>query len=138
MAHNSDRNTDADSQIIPLVEETIEVGKRIVEGDTVTVHTRVEESVQHVHEVLLDEKVAIERIAIGREVTEVPRVREEDGVTIIPVVREVLHIEKRLLLVEEIRISHHRGTKEYREDVTLRALKAAVTRVPPRKDDVGT
>lgn len=134
MAHDSDKNADADSPTIPLLEESIIVSTRLVEGDTVTVQTRVEESVQHVHNLLRNDVVMVERIPIGREVVEAPQVREEDGITIIPVVREVLHIEKRLVLVEEIRITRQLGNREHHQDVTLRTLTAAVTRVPKRED----
>lgn len=113
---------------IPLLEEDVEIAKRIVDGGSVTVQTSVDEKVEWVRETLIDEEVSIERVPIGQEVNEPPRIREQGRVTIIPIVREVLHVEKRLMLVEELHITRQQTETTIEKPVTLRNMKGKVTR----------
>ena len=89
---------------IPLVEEQLITGKRRIETGRVRVRTMIEEEQQTVRERLASDHVEVERVALDIEVNEVPPVREEDGVTIVPVVREVLVVTKKLILTEEVRL----------------------------------
>jgi stress response protein YsnF len=57
-------------------------------------------------------------------------VREEGDTIIIPIVEEVLTIERRLVLKEEVRIRRIRETERYQERVTLRKQQAVVNRLP--------
>lgn len=113
---------------IPLVEERMTVGKRVVETGSVRVRTLVEERDEVAGADLLREKVAVERVPRNQEVGAVPAVREEDGVTIIPVVEERLVVEKKLFLVEEIRLVRRSVTERLEMPVTLRAQRAVVER----------
>lgn len=115
---------DSDAAVL-LAEERLKVSTRVVDGDTVTVKTQVEEDVQWVRALLVQEDVDVERVAIGREIDEIPQVREVEGVTIIPVVREVLHVEKRLLLVEEVRVTRSRSKKEFQQPVASCTARSA-------------
>jgi hypothetical protein len=56
-----------------------------------------------VEQLLRKERVEIERVPMGRVVQEVPQVREEGDVTIIPVMQETAFVERRLVLKEEVR-----------------------------------
>jgi stress response protein YsnF len=58
---------------------------------------------------LFAEEADIRRVAVNRIVSEVPQSRQEGEVTIVPVVEEVLVVEKRLLLKEEIHIARKRA-----------------------------
>ncbi len=60
------------------------------------------------------EDVRVERVTIGQEVTVAPEVREENGVLIVPVLEEVLVVQKRLVLKEELHI-HRQRTREHVE-----------------------
>ena len=51
------------------------------------------------------ERVEIETIPAGRRIDTVPGVRQEGDTTIVPVVEEVLVVERRLMLRAEIRIN---------------------------------
>jgi len=66
----------------------------------------------------------------GYIVQEVPEVREEGDLTIIPVVEETVFIERRLVLKEEVRIRRIHETQNHQECVILRRQKALITRVP--------
>jgi stress response protein YsnF len=116
--------------VVPLHEEGISVERRKVERD---VHVRVH-TVNHDHlidETLTRERVEVERVAIGRPIDAVPPVREEGDTTVISVVEEVLVVERRLVLKEEIRLRRVRTTEQYRETLTLREQQAVIERSEP-------
>lgn len=90
--------------------------------------------VTHFHEQLVDEllsreQVEVERVAIDKPIDAMPSVREEGDSIIVPVVEEVLRIERLLILKEEVRIRRVKGTERYQERVTLRKQEAVVTRL---------
>jgi hypothetical protein len=70
----------------------------------------------------------VERVPIDREVSETPSIREEDGVTIVPVVEEILVVERRLRLKEELHIKKVRRTEDVEVPVTVRSTRATVER----------
>ena len=119
------------SERLTLSVEELEITRRRVAGDTVQVCT-VTRAIEHnVDEALVHERVEVERVAVGRVIDCVPNVREEDGVTIIPVVEETLVVERRLVLKEEVRIRRVRVSDRHVETSMLRRQEAVVTRLPP-------
>jgi stress response protein YsnF len=88
----------------------------------------IEEEQQTVRERLARDHVEVERVALDIEVDEVPPVREENGVTIVPVVREVLVVTKKLILTEEVRLKRITAFEETAQPVTLRVQRAVVER----------
>jgi uncharacterized protein (TIGR02271 family) len=113
---------------IPLVEERLTVGKRQVEAGRLRVRIRVEEREERVPVSLAHDEVEIERVPKNVPVTELPSVRLEGNVTIIPVVEEVVVMEKRLLLVEEIHVRRRTGTSEEEIPMRLRSEQAFIER----------
>lgn len=82
------------------------------------------------------EEVVIERLPINALVEgEAPQVREEDGVVIIPVLEEVLVIEKRLLLREEVRLSKRVTSSNVPQTVVLRQETVEIERTGPDGPD---
>ena len=118
-------------EVIPLVEETATVGKRQV----VTGRVRVQTVTDVIEELALAdvqrESVEVTRVPIDRMVDTAPEVRTEGDVTILPVVEEVLVIEKRLLLKEELHIRRRTETETVEVPVTLRKQRAVVERTDP-------
>jgi len=114
---------------LSLLAEQLVVTRRRVEHDIVRVKTVTREREQQVDEPLTDERIEVERVPIGRIVEAVPPVREEGDTTVMPVVEEVVVVERRLMLKEEVRIRRVRSTGHHRETVVLRAQEAVVTRV---------
>ncbi len=111
--------------------EELVVTRKQVKGATVRVST-VTRNVEHqVDEGLAHEQVDVERVTIGRIVERMPEVREEDGVTIVPVVEEVIVVERRLILKEEVRITRRRVEARHVEAIVLRRQEAVVTRSAP-------
>lgn len=113
---------------IPVFEEQLEIGKRVVETGKVRVSTTVEEREELVEQALSRDEVSVERVAIGRVVAEAPPVREEGDTLIVPVIEEVLVVEKRLVLKEELRIRRRTVVDVYQQPVTLRREHAVVER----------
>ena len=113
---------------IPLVEEQVVLGKRVVETGRVRVQTRVDMIDEQLTARLDAEHVEIERVPVGLVVASAPPVREIDGVTIIPVLEERLVVTRELVLVEEVRLRRVRTTSEVNEIVPRRVMRATVDR----------
>ena len=116
---------------IPLVEERLSVSKREVESGRVRVRVSVEERQETVTAELARDDVQIERVPRGERLTEMPHVRLEGGTTIIPVVEEVLVVEKALVLVEEIHLRRRTETETVQIPATVRSERASIERDDP-------
>ncbi len=111
-----------------LQAEDIAVGRRSVAGDTVRVETTTRTRDHHIDELLSHTLVQVERVPIRRAVAAVPPVREEGDTTILPVVEEVIIVERRLILKEEVRIRRMRVAERHSEMVTTREQTAEIYR----------
>ena len=114
--------------VLPLLEEEISVAVRPVTTGRVRVHVTTATQQRQVDENLETTKVDVERVAIGRVVDSHPPIREEGDVTIIPVVEEVLVVERRLVLKEEVRVRRVRTEEHHIETVVLRVQHATIER----------
>lgn len=113
---------------IPLIEESISIEKRVVETGRVQVRTFVDDEQVMLSEALAREIVDVERVAIGREVDVAPKVREEGEYLIVPVMEERLVVEKRLFLVEELRLRRTTVIVPVEAEATRRVMRAEVER----------
>jgi stress response protein YsnF len=115
-------------EVIPRVEEQLVVERRARPGATVQVRTHTHEREETIDELLHDEKVEVRRVPVGRYVETPASIRREGDTTVVPVHEEVLFVEKRLLLKEEVHITKH--TRERREThrVSVRSQSADVDR----------
>ena len=116
-----------EEQVLPLYSEEVAVSRHKVER-TVHVHVRTRDHAHLIDEALTQEHIEVSHVAIGLPVDAAPPVREEGDVTIIPVIEEVLVVERRLVLKEEIHLRRVRTTKQHRETVTLREQHVVVER----------
>ena len=121
--------------VLPLVEEALRVGKRRVETGRVRVSVATEAEERVVRETLRSERAEVRRVPVGRELVEgepAPALRREaDGTVVLPVLEEVLVVERRLVLREEIRMRIVTSEDTVEEPVTLRRQRAEVERLPP-------
>ena len=117
-------------QIVPLLAEELTVTKKKVDTGHVRVNTVTREHEELVDELLAHEKVEVERIAVGKPIESAPPVREEGDMIVIPVVEEILIVERRLILKEEVHIRRVRGTERHQERVILRKQEAVIARIP--------
>jgi len=108
------------------------------ETGRVRVSLRTEVEQREVVETLHSEAVQVEHVPIGRTLAEgeaAPQPRQGvDGSWIIPVVEEVLVIERRLVLREELHMRLRRTEQTFREVVPLRRQEASVERIPGQPD----
>jgi stress response protein YsnF len=63
-------------------------------------------------------------------VDKLPVTRQEGQMTIYPVVKEVLVVQKRLLLIEEIRVTRQQTQTQDTQTVRLRREEMTVERTP--------
>lgn len=124
-----------EQEAIPLVEEKLSVGIREVETGRVRIRTLVDEHVELARADLSREKVEVERVPVGREIDVLPSIREEGDTLIVPVVEEVLVVEKRLWLREEVRLTRTRTVEPFEAPVTLRRTEAVVERSENQDSD---
>ncbi len=122
------QRTDAAEQRLTLHGEKIEVSRRRVDTSLVRATRTTRTREQLVEADLSHERVEVERIPIGRTVDSVPPVRQDGDTTILSVVEEVVVVERRLVLKEEVHVRRVKTTEHHRETVTLREQEATVTR----------
>jgi uncharacterized protein (TIGR02271 family) len=118
-------------EVIPLVDETAAVGKQQVVTGRVRVRTFADTIEEIAHADLLREDVEVTRVPIDRVVDAPPQIRTDGDVTIVPVLEEVLVVEKRLVLKEELHIRRRIATETVEVPVTLRKQRAIVERDTP-------
>ena len=123
-----ENTADAGEPAIALQAEDITVGRRSIAGDTVRVETTTRTRDHHIDETLLHTQVHVERIPIGRTVNTVPPIREDGDTTILPVVEEVIVVERRLILKEEVHIRRVHVAERHTEIVTTREQTAGIYR----------
>lgn len=121
-------------EIVPISEETLQVGKRIRETGRVRIHKHVQERTEVVDEPLLREDVEVERVAVNRVLTAAPEVRYEGDVMVIPVVEERYVVHKQLILKEELRVTRRRTEHRAPQEVTLRKETVEIERLPAGAD----
>ena len=121
-------SSDPQEIVVPLSEEQASIAKRRIVTGRVQVSRVTCEHEQLLEETLAREQVEVERTPIGKVVEVPPSVREEGDTIIIPIVEEILVVERRLLLKEEVRVRRVRSRESHRERVMLRRQEAIITR----------
>jgi len=119
---------ESDATVVALSEEQLLVRKRQVETDRVRVRTLVDERDVMVEETLNRGVVSVERVAVDREVPSAPPPREEGDVLVISMVEERAVVEKRLFVVEELRVRRTTVAEHVSLPTTLRSMRAVVER----------
>ena len=114
--------------IIPIVEEELKVETRTVPTGRVRVETRTELVEEIATAQLETSEVEVSRVPVGREVETAPEVKTIGDVTIVPVMEEVLVVERRLMLKEELHIRRRVTTETVEVPVSLRKQRGIVTK----------
>lgn len=123
--------------VVPVIAEELRVERRAVETGRVRLNKVVREREEVVDEPLLREEVHVERVPVNRVVEGEVQVRHEGDTMIIPVLEEVLVVEKRLMLKEELRVTRRRVEERRPQTVTLRSEEVTVERVEPQEQEIG-
>jgi uncharacterized protein (TIGR02271 family) len=138
-AESEQSSTDStDNPKFTLLAEELEVRKEAVETGRLRVSKQTRTREAFVDESLVSEQAEVETIPIGRQIFEMPAVRQEGDTIIIPIVEEVLHTERRLILKEEVKITKRRKTEQFHDLVTLRYQEAEIKRVQSATEPVDT
>lgn len=127
--------TGSSSSVVPVAAEEIHLTKREVTTGEVRVRTTTHVVEELARADLKQDHVVVTRVPVDRVVDSIPTIRVENGVTIVPVVEEVLFVEKRLVLKEEMHIRRDVRTDTVAVPVSLRKQEAVVERVASHDRD---
>jgi uncharacterized protein (TIGR02271 family) len=116
---------------IPVLEEHLKVTVKEVETGRVLITKRVTEHVEDINIPVISEEVEIKKVAVNQYVEASPAVRYEGETMIIPVVKEVLVVEKKLMLVEELHVTKRQVETSDTQQVTLRKEEVDIERLGP-------
>ncbi|HBI67650.1 MAG TPA: hypothetical protein DDZ22_01110 [Massilia sp.] len=141
MAGNTSDPTGQDLLTIPVVAEQLAVGTRTVDtGRGVRIHKTVIEQPVTIDERLVRDEVEIKHVAVDRIVAleEAPTTRHEGDTMIVPILEEVLVVERRVRIKEELHITRIQREDTHREAVVLKAEQVSIERFdesgpPPTK-----
>lgn len=115
-----------ESTVVPVIEEVLRVDKRRETTGGVRIHKTVHEREETVSPELLHESASVERVAIGQFVDGPSSPRQEGDTLVVPIFEEVLVVEKRLRLTEEVRITKTRHTESQTQTVRLRQEQVSI------------
>jgi len=116
-----------DKIVLPIVAETLHVDKEIV-SSKVRVTKVVTEHEEVVDEPLLREEVDVQYVTVNKVVDKAEPVRYDGDKMIVPVYEEILVVEKRLVLKEELHITKHTYTEHQPQKGVVREEKVIIER----------
>jgi stress response protein YsnF len=121
---------------VPVIEEQLEVGRRTVEtGRGVRVHKAVAEHPVAIDETLLHDEVDVRHVPVGRmvEAGTAPSPHYEGDTLVVPVLEEVLVVERRLRIKEELHITRTRRAERHQDTVVLKSEQVTIERFDDAK-----
>lgn len=114
--------------VIPVIEETASIELVEAPRAQVVINKTVEEREELVSVPLREEEISVERKTFETYVETAPPTRQQGNTTIYSVVKEVLVVEKRLMLVEEIHVTKRDSIEIHEERVMLRQERVSIAR----------
>ena len=141
MAGNTSDPTGQDLLTIPVVAEQLAVGTRTVDtGRGVRVHKTVVEQPVTIDERLGRDEVEVRHVPVDRIVApdEAPTTRHDGDTLVVPILEEVLVVERRIRIKEELHITRIRREDHHQQELVLKAEQVSVERfdesgTPPTK-----
>ena len=122
------------SHIFPVIKESVTVHKTVADNGGLRLRKVIHADVIDIDEELVAHSVTLTRVPIGREIDGPVDVRYENGLTIIPVVKERLVVRRQLVLVEEIHLGRASHTRRAPQSITVRREEMIVERQSPGSD----
>ena len=116
---------------VQLAREEVTISKREVEQSRVRVNVRVEEEEQLLAVALHDGEVSVERLPADEVVDELPETVDDGTTIVIPLVEEVVVLQKRYRIRERVRITRITRSREVEIPTTVRREVADVDRFSP-------
>lgn len=127
--------TEGEEIVVPVIAEELLVEKRMVERGGVRIRKLVEQHEELVDEELLREEVEVERVPINQTVETPPEVRYEGDTMIIPLLEEVLVVQKRLIVREELRVTRRKTIFHNPQTITVRREQIEIERLAAEATD---
>ena len=129
-------NTHDESSAAPikLLRETLEVGTRVTETGRVQIEITTQTTDQPTELTQITSKVEVVRHEINRMLDRdeaVPQQTVRDGITIIPILEEIIVAEKRLVLLGELHLITKTTAETVISTIALRKQTAKITSLPP-------
>lgn len=140
MATNPETAGGAHTVTLPVHEERLRVRTRTVDtGRGVRIHKVVASRPHTVEQALLHTEVEVRHVPVDRIVaqSEAPAARHEGDTYIVPVLEEVLVLERRLRIKEELHITTVRRQVQHSETVFLKSEEVNVERFDETSDTSG-
>jgi len=112
-----------EEQVIPVIEESLHVTKRVVEKGGFRVVKSVTTEEATIEEPTIHESAAVNRVTVNRLLEpgeELPKSRRDGDTLIIPIFEEVIVTEKRMRVTEELHIVLSRTETVTPQSTTIR------------------
>jgi uncharacterized protein (TIGR02271 family) len=116
---------------VPVFREEVQVEKQAIDtGRGVRIHKTVAELPCHIDERLLRDEVEVSHVPVDRIVPldAAPATRYEGETLVVPILEEVLVVERRVRIKEEVRITRTRREEHHAETVMLKSEQVSVER----------
>jgi len=113
---------------IPLVNEEIAVDKKQVDTGVVRVRKTIHEHEETINQPLHQTTASVERVTINRIIDHPVETHYDGDVLIVPILEEILVVQKRWMLKEELRISKRMTKTRHIQQVALRSEEAIIER----------
>ncbi len=129
------------SRVIPVLREELQVGKRVVgTGRGIRVRRRIVERAEVVDEPLRQDMLEVTHVPIDRIIDSdtVPAPRQEGETLIVPVLEEVLVIDRKLRLKEELHITRRQREVHAPQTVILKSQQISIERFDEKPESGGT
>lgn len=131
----------AESQpgIVPVIAEELEVGKREVVVGGVRVTKKVVEHEEMIDVPLARDRLVVERVPLHQTVPSdaLPTMRQEGDTLVVPLLQEVIVVEKRFVLTEEVRLTRLREEAHAPQTVVLKREEVSIERIDERGQPSG-
>ena len=118
-----------DEAVVPVLAEELVVDTKAVPVGGVRVHRRVLEHEEEIELPLMREHLDIRRVILNQDVDGPLPVRQDGDTIIVPIVEEVLIVEKRFRLKEEVHMTRRAFEEMHRERVVVRRQEAEIERL---------
>lgn len=123
-----------ETKVIPVIEEVLKVDKKLVETGRIHVRKEIDEEEKQIEIPLMNESYEVERVKVKDQIfDQVPSIRHEGDVIVIPVIKEVAEIKIRYEVTEEIHLKKNKTITPHTEQVTLKKEKVIIQRETPKK-----
>ena len=123
------KGTTGNHSTLPVVEEQLRVGKKSVDKGGFRIVKEVDEKTVVIPLATRSTEYSFERVAVNKYVEEPPPVRYEGNTMILSVVEEEVVVQKRLKLVEELRVTTVEKETLEQKEVILKKERIKVDRI---------